>query len=173
VPAKGQPVSVGRERLIVARAGFQEHEGEAACEKCHIITKQPFEGTLRRKTESKPIEVAISAGSGMAESPHEARLALNKLPKGTPDQLATVQYFYDAVSCVDCHFNSVRAALVKDAYVETARKGATTNERVRKILSNAHWRDDYRKHEFEGDNLGGPGTDYPTGFPGLDPDRKR
>ncbi|HUR28739.1 MAG TPA: cytochrome c3 family protein [Planctomycetota bacterium] len=173
VPVKGIPVPVGRARLVVADAGWQKHEGEASCSTCHVVPKNPFEGSARRPAKLEPIEVAlrtVKAVGGKLPSPHDAERAQRLLPDATPEQRATVQYFYDEVSCIDCHFNSVRGNLVNNAFVLSARDGKQTHPRVKKIFSDPQWRDHYRK--LEGDNLDG-GADYPGGYPGIAPKRKR
>ena len=163
VPTKGEIVQVGRARLV-SDGGSQVHEGDARCTSCHKLIDKPFDANSSLRTARNPIVISVKNTTGQMETPHEARIALRKQASASPADQKPIQYFWNDVACIDCHFNSARADLVNEAYVKAAAK-ETRLERVKALLSDRNWRETYRSKV--GDELGGPGTDYPTGFPGI------
>ncbi len=156
VPAKGEAVPVGRARLLVKGNGSQEHTGESQCTQCHIIRKEAFDDNSRVKLNVNPIEVFWQTKHDF-ESPHEARLNLNKeLAKASPQQKEMTKYFYDDVACTDCHWALIDRAYAQRTVWEGAGK-ASRLERVRTLLSDPRWDRKYRQEQ---------GTQL-DGFPGL------
>ncbi len=167
VPAKGEVVPVGRARLLVKGNGSQEHTGEGQCTQCHILRDEAFDDNSRVKPNAKPIEVFWQTQHDF-ESPHEARLNLKKMPNASPEQKDLARYFSNDVACIDCHWASVAKVLDQEVVWKGAAKSSTLG-RVKTLLSDSSWHRNYR--QLEGKNLGGPGSDYPSGFPGVVPSK--
>jgi hypothetical protein len=163
VPAKGQAVEVERARLAFG-GGYQRHEGEAKCTTCHQVMPQAFPLGSAPATDPEPIAISIVATSGRLVTPHDGRRAKNKASKGTPQELELIQYFYDDIACIECHWHDVTPC-DENAALNAARQ--TKNAAVKQLLSNPKWRDEYRA--AFGNDLGGPQSINPGGFPGFGP----
>ncbi len=169
VPHKGQSVSVARARLAVEPGGYQQHTGTTqSCAECHVVDKAlVLDSSSKRRTDlsSNSFTITPPAGKSRMETPHDARIAKNKQARNA-DEEAVILFFHNEVSCVECHWAMPENCDEGNAG-NAARK--TTNPWVKEFFRDPQWRRNARA--TRGNFLGGP--DYPSGFPGLDPARKK